>query len=585
MYRLILNRGVGVLISSLICYHAYAQDFEKIKPKPVESNLEKPKIETQDSTSVTSEKENKIVLEKLKGLVFVEDIKQIKADGIKDIDGILAENLPELQSDWFKKEMDAFLGKSFGLHESQLIISEVAKFYKKYNGSIVAVLIPDQNISNGVIQLIVLKGKVGDINISGNRWAPAKDIKEEMRLRKGEPVSHEVLRGNIDWLNRNPFQKVDAVFAPGKMMGLTDVNFRVRDRFPGRFYTGYDDTGNDLTGDERWYGGVNWGNAFFQQNHLLSYQFTTSSDFDMSRSHAVTYSAPLPWRHLISLFGSRTDTESDVRAPLELTGQSWNVGVRYVIPLDKIRFEDEIIYLEHELNIGFDFKQSNSNLEFGGTPVTNTLTDINQWTTDYAVTLHDPYGSTSFMGSVFYSPGEWSDNSKDTKYQAARAFAEAEYAYGKIMLSRNTVLPWDFSTYQSFTWQISNGNLLASEQLGFGGRHTIRGYDEREVSADEGWLIRQELRTPPVSIAQLFDAKDIFDQLIFLGFWDYGVAKNNRLLAGERVDVELSSVGPGVRYAITPYFSVRADYGFQLINTGNNNRYASRWHLGVLFSY
>ncbi|MEM6602136.1 MAG: hypothetical protein AAF649_12180, partial [Verrucomicrobiota bacterium] len=48
--------------------------------------------------------------------------------------------------------------------------------------------------------------------------------------------------------------------------------------------------------------------------------------------------------------------------------------------------------------------------------------------------------------------------------------------------------------------------------------------------------------------------------------------------------VYMSSVGPGLRYTVNNWLSVRADYAFQLIDTGNA-RYASRWHLGVIVSY
>ncbi|MBI4026248.1 MAG: hypothetical protein HY360_14775 [Verrucomicrobia bacterium] len=68
-------------------------------------------------------------------------------------------------------------------------------------------------------------------------------------------------------------------------------------------------------------------------------------------------------------------------------------------------------------------------------------------------------------------------------------------------------------------------------------------------------------------------------------FWDYGSAENFRLLTGEDPHVPLSSVGPGMRYSITPYLSVRADYGFQLYDTGANMRSNSRWHIGAVLSY
>ena len=47
----------------------------------------------------------------------------------------------------------------------------------------------------------------------------------------------------------------------------------------------------------------------------------------------------------------------------------------------------------------------------------------------------------------------------------------------------------------------------------------------------------------------------------------------------------LLGVGPGLRYAITPYLSLRFDYGFQMIDTGLGNGEHSRAHVGVVVSY
>ena len=40
-----------------------------------------------------------------------------------------------------------------------------------------------------------------------------------------------------------------------------------------------------------------------------------------------------------------------------------------------------------------------------------------------------------------------------------------------------------------------------------------------------------------------------------------------------------------MRYNITPYFTLRADYGFQLIRTGFNPDYDSHASIGVTLSY
>jgi hemolysin activation/secretion protein len=93
------------------------------------------------------------------------------------------------------------------------------------------------------------------------------------------------------------------------------------------------------------------------------------------------------------------------------------------------------------------------------------------------------------------------------------------------------------------------------------------------------------LRSPSIFPFKEFGLTKLNDQLQFLAFFDYSITKNNNLLTNEDPHVQLASVGPGIRYAITPYASARFDYGWQLYDTGLNTRANSRGHLGIIFSY
>ena len=129
------------------------------------------------------------------------------------------------------------------------------------------------------------------------------------------------------------------------------------------------------------------------------------------------------------------------------------------------------------------------------------------------------------------------------------------------------------------------GGVAPSEQLGFGGYDSVRGYDEREVNGDEGFLFSTEVRTPTIGIGDLCGFPAFQDQLQFLAFWDYGAANNHTLLPGEASETPLSSVGFGIRYTINTYLSLRYDYGFQLLHTGFDNDHDSRSDLGIVVSY
>jgi hemolysin activation/secretion protein len=253
-------------------------------------------------------------------------------------------------------------------------------------------------------------------------------------------------------------------------------------------------------------------------------------------------------------------------------------GVRYVIPLPSIG------KLMHQVTFGFDFKQSDSDLFFGGDQVFGSPTDIFQGVLAYHASLKDRLGSTSFRASVFASPGGWNSRNSDEAFESQRSGASSEYLHGQLGLDRVTRLPGNFSLVTRALWQWSDGNLLASEQLGLGGFNTVRGYEESEARGDGGFLLSAELRTLPLHPARGFGLP-VNDELQFLGFVDWGSATLHDPLSSENDRIALAGVGIGLRYAFNPWLSVRFDWGWQLKDTGFNDRFDNRGHLAVVLSY
>ena len=197
----------------------------------------------------------------------------------------------------------------------------------------------------------------------------------------------------------------------------------------------------------------------------------------------------------------------------------------------------------------------------------------------------DPWGRTTVDENLFISPGDLTSNNNNAAFSNAHAMATSDYVYNTIVLERLTKLPWDWSLILRGTVQSTNSNLPPSEQLGLGGYDTVRGYDEREVNTDNGYIFTTELRTPSISLGDIAGFPAYKDQLQFLGFWDYGDGSNHTPLPGETNEIPLSGIGVGFRYSINTYVSVRYDYAFQLLRTGFDNEHGSRSDIGVVVSY
>lgn len=579
-----MAKPVGFVILTLALFSyvpvpfSQAQDFERIAPK-VPAKQETPVVLPKISLN-EADGDDHVLVSKLKGMVFVNDKSLVVKEASTGISWIRVEGLDLLNSVDFQREALRHIGQSVSMKSLNQITKDVVQYYRNNGLPIVDVSIPEgQDITSGVVQFVVLEARLGKVKVEGNRWTDSRQITREIRLRTGELVREDQLLSDLNWINRNPFRQVAPVLTRGEKVGQTDLLLKTADRFPVRFYAGYEDSGNDLTGDERMQMGFNWGNAF-NLDHQLNYQYTSDLHMNKLRAHSGSYVIPLPWRHTLNFFGSYAETKGDFASTLfNLNGFSWQASARYTVPLPSFG------KYSHEVAGGYDFKQSNNNLEFGGANVFNTTTEVSQFTLGYTGQLVDEWGRTSISPSFFWSPGRMSPRNRDSFFVGSRAFSSAEYTYARLSVDRITKLPWKFSWLARGLAQISDSNLLGSEQMGIGGYSSVRGYDEREANGDQGYFFSTEIRTPPVSFAHLAGLEKIKDEFQFLGFFDYGMVENYRLLPGEDPHKLLASAGPGIRWNVSPYVSLRFDYGFQLYDTAANSRYNSRGHVGVVVSY
>jgi len=565
----------------------HGQDFERVAPKPVPAQGAAAALP--DALPPPAQGDAAILVDKLLGLAFLTSATEIR-NPPPSVRGMDTGGIELLQRPAFARVAEPFLGRPVSLQSINELVRAVILYCREQDHPVVDVIVPEQEIGSGVLQLVLVESKAGEVRAEGARWFSKQALARKVRTGRGASILASSVLADVDWINTNPFRRADVVFTPGAEPATTDIVLKVEDRFPVRFYAGYEDSGNDLTGDERFLAGFNWGNVL-GLDHQFNYQFTTSSDFfdgsaDLEglRAHSYSYLVPLPWRHTFTVFASHAESEA-ASLPFNLEGSSVQIGARYNAPLPPIGK-----HYRHEAYAGFDWKQSDNTLEFGFIPAGASLTDVAQWVFGYRSSISDPWGGWNFGPELVWSPGETFGHQSDADLQASRPGATSQYVYVKMDIGRTTRLPWDFTLSNQLSWQVADNNLLGSEQMSVGGYSSVRGYDERELNnTDEGWILRNELRTPPLSVLRLFGVEGVNDQLQFLGFFDYASVRSDSGSLGRddgrAVGSEtLASAGPGLRYILGPWASVRADYGFQL-NDAGNTRHNGRWHVGVLLSY
>ncbi len=471
----------------------------------------------------------------------------------------------------FRDLVTPFIGKPLTFGGLDKITHAVVAYYNSHNRPLVNAVVPEQDVQNGVIEIVVTEFRVGSVRSKGNRWFSNSVIAAPVSLHHGDTVNSTRILFDLDAANANPFRHVNLVYEPAAQPGYTDLVLQTEDRFPLRVFSGFDNSGTAATGHDRWNAGVTWGNAF-GLDQQITYQFSSSSDLYLGSSrapgspagpvfasHSLSWSMPLPFGDSISVFGDYERALPNVGPDLSLLGLSGQASIRYTHALPRT------VNFVQSLQAGYDFKTTNNDLAFGGVSVFGSALEIDQFPVSYSANLTDRWGVDSSSAMLVYSPGGLTPNNTGAAFQSGGFSAGVglpanRYVYFREDFTRLTRLPYGASWSTRVVAQASNRNLLYTEQLVAGGPDLLRGYPTNSILGDQGVIVSNELRAPPLHNI----AEQPIGRLQFLGFWDYGSLHGAKAPASSDGTLNASSIGAGLRYSLRSNVTAKFDYGWQL---------------------
>jgi len=554
------SRGMGPSLQ-------YGQAFQDYGPSTMAPRT-LPPVTTPRKVYGTPGGQDEQVTVNLIGIAFLGKPTEVVKGGMPDVSGV-RNSVPGLSDEQARDIAQSYFGKTVTLGDLNDICRQITAYFESIQQPVVTAVVPEQEIRGGVVQILVVKGKMGKVKVEGNKWFKTENLRDDVRLNPGDDLDLGQLTDDVAWMNSNPFRTVDTSLTPGDDPGQTDVVLEVKDRIPIRPFVSYDNFGIQSLGYNRFSTGATIGDVWSGFDQQFNYQFLASGDFNSLISNSGSYVAALPWHHNLNIFGTYSKANPGAVGSFDQSGYFWQLSMRYNIPLPTLSLLDGLDY-RHQVYLGYDYKTSNTDIFFQGSALPTTynglvgLYNISQFVLGYSLNLVDPIGSTSFETVLYGSPGGMTSNNTNSTFQNIDGGADAQYIYGKFSLNRMFRLPWDAAILLSGQIQQADSNLMPSESFGIGGYDTVRGYDQRSANGDNAYLGNIELRTPPISFWQIAGAGEALDQLVFLAFLDYGQVLQYSSDTTTSENWHLMSVGPGLRYNIGPNFNVRFDWGFQL---------------------
>lgn len=512
----------------------------------------------------------------LRQLLFAETEAEVLAIDGGDKEGVVvAHGLPLFNTEEFAKLMQPHFGKNITDDLVRKIGTDIANYVKAHDRVTTSLSIPKQDATRGTLRLILRTGRYRNVVFKGNKWFSSELLQSKLGVQPGDEILVSTLEGSLNWINANPFRRTQAIINnvagdPSKV----DLIVAVQERVPLRLVASYDNSNVKILGDNKYSFSLQHANVW-GLDHQLTYQYTTCDRSDFYQAHSLDYRIPLPWRHYLQFLGAysrvhpKIPTTSNV--PVFQKGENMIADLRYILPIAKGKWD-------MEFTAGFDFKHANNSLEFGGQNADFKKYQIAQFTLGNTIVRSDKWGSWAMSTNVNVSPGnltpfndDWwfgatEGEGKSQKLLGARTGATAYYVYATISLQRSTALGksgWEHALRA--TYQITNRNLVPSEQMSLGGMGTVRGYPERTLTGDTGYFVSSEFLSPVQKVTlpkKIFNAAAI--QARGLAFFDCGEVSLLHLAPSDIFNDPQMSVGAGLRASLANRLSISADWGWRL---------------------
>lgn len=442
------------------------------------------------------------------------------------------------------------LGKKIGFNELQSAADAVSNYYRGKGYFVARAYLPQQEIKDGIVEIAVLEGRVGAINVKQEGTVRTRaDILQGLanaNVPVGSIVNEKALERAALLANDLPGIDAGISLEPGAQVGDTSVSLTAKE---GRLFNAtvdIDNHGSRFTGDIRLGTTLNFNSPFGLGDQASLRLMHSNRELAMLRA---SYQIPVGNQGArLGIAASRVLFEVCCQLGFNPSGSSNMVSVFGLYPLERQR--DRSIYL----NANFDNKQqtNKSGIAVSGERELNVLTLGSSYQSrDSFAGGGNTFGNLSFVSGQLKIKDALGITSDASGPKAAGSFTKLGY-----QLSRNQRLSDRFSLYGGINGQLAGKNLDSAERFTLGGATGVRGYPGGEASGDGGYVAQIELRADlPIDGSVQWQS--------FL-FYDYGGIRINQKPFGAVGIIpntyELSSWGLGLNLAMTGVFQIRTIY-------------------------
>jgi hemolysin activation/secretion protein len=473
-----------------------------------------------------------------------------------------------------------FTGPGKSLADLQAARDALEKALRAEGHSFAVVRLPPQTIAaGGVVTLSVMEYRVGRVTVEGARHHDEANVLRSLPALATDSVpAMGALEAQLLLANSNPVKRTSVVMETGTRDTI-DFAVQIQDARPWRFATTLDNTGTPETGDLRF--GVGFQHAnLWNRDHVLSLQYMTAphSDEDPQqlalpfeddvRIWGASYLVPLPrLRGSLEIRGGEANVDSGVVAGVfAITGSGSVFGGRFLLNLP-VRTA-----LAQQVWMGYDSRRYDNDVQVSGgseqlvpdyhvSPLTlGYQADARLARVDLRAALHVSHNLPS--GSL----------SSAADFDAVRAGAARDYSIVGLDAGLHYGLGRGGELSLRLEGQYTHDLLVPGEQFGIGGAHSVRGLEERQLTADRGLFGSAEWQSPNLFPGARSSTVHV------AAFIDGATGRTLNATGFERSSIDIASAGVGLRFGSRRSLSLQLDYGYLIDPDPDLNLQSGRVH-------
>ena len=443
-------------------------------------------------------------------------------------------------------------GRYYTLSELRQMAAKVSSYYRERGYFLAQALVPAQEIANGVVQLKVLEGRLGQVELSNASEVSDRTASSLLAgLQDASPATQAQLERRILLLSDLPGVLARSTLRPGTTPGTADVMVQLAAGPKVGGSLELDNQGNHYTGANR-LGASLYVNEPMGWGDMASARLLTSGE-------GLSYGR-VAYQSLVGPFTVGVATSSlyyqlgGAFARLESSGTAHTGSAFASYPF--LRSRQQNLSVQWSL----DHKDFNDRTGAGSPSQATKTTQIH--TLGLKGNHQDAMGQRALQYNAAWAMGTLSLQDATTRNNDAIT-AQSNGAFDKLVygVSWQQELAQKRSLYLSLNGQSASKNLDASEKFSLGGTGGVRAYPAGEASGDEGLVLTMEGRVPWPALSQYLAGSAQAVAFIDTGTatankspWDSGASTKRRTLSGAGFGLNFTSPN---KWTATAYCAVK----------------------------